>query len=95
MCEYLKLKIEISMWSIWNLKIEMSKFGCVNIENWKLKSLCEMSRRNLKIEMYEYWKLKCLNIETWNVWILKIEMFEYWKLKSLIQTHYAYGQRAL
>jgi hypothetical protein len=39
--------------------------------------------------MFEYWKLKCLNIENWklkclnteneNVWILKlkIEMFEY------------------
>jgi hypothetical protein len=64
MCEYLKFKIE--NWILYVkhlefeiLKIEMSKFGYVNIEmseNWNLKSLCE-------IEMPKYWKLKCLNIE--------------------------------
>jgi hypothetical protein len=60
MCEYLKLKIEIfkfeiSMWNIWNfdnLKIEMSKFGCVNTKSWKLKCL-----------KTKYWKLNCLNTE--------------------------------
>jgi hypothetical protein len=47
MCEYLMLKIEISMWSVWNLKIWELK--CLNwdvwifkVENWKLKSLCEV-----------------------------------------------------
>jgi hypothetical protein len=33
MCEYLKLETEN-----WNLKIEMSEFGCVNIESWKLET---------------------------------------------------------
>jgi hypothetical protein len=36
MCEYLKLKIEISILKhvkFENLKIEMSQFGCVTIEN--------------------------------------------------------------
>ncbi len=33
-----KLKFEISMWSISNLKIEMSEFGCANTESWKLKT---------------------------------------------------------
>jgi hypothetical protein len=83
MCEYLKLKTEI-----WNLhvkrlefeilKLEMSEFGCVNIECWKLKF--EISSwnvwkefENLKTEMSEYWKLKCLNTKNWNVWILKTE----------------------
>jgi len=43
MCAYLKLKTE--NWNLYvkwlefeNLKIEMSKFGCVNIESWKLKT---------------------------------------------------------
>jgi hypothetical protein len=43
MCEYLKLKTEI--WNLYVkhlefeiLEIEMSKFGCVNIESWKLKT---------------------------------------------------------
>jgi hypothetical protein len=56
----------------------MCEYFKLKIENWNLKSICEMSGRNLKI-----WKLKCLNFENWNVWILKlkIEMFEYWKLK--------------
>jgi len=42
MYEYLGLKTEI--WNLYvkhlefeNLKIEMSKFGCVNIKSWKLK----------------------------------------------------------
>jgi hypothetical protein len=42
MCKYLKLKIE--NWNLYVkhlkfeiLETEMSKFGCVNIESWKLK----------------------------------------------------------
>jgi hypothetical protein len=63
-CEYLKLKIE--NWNLYVnclefeiLKTEMSEFGCVNIESWKLK--IEISFWNvlkeseiLKIEMFEY-----------------------------------------
>jgi hypothetical protein len=33
--------------------------------------------------MSEYYKLKCLNIENWNVSILKIEMSKHWKQKCL------------
>jgi hypothetical protein len=49
-------------------------------EYWKLKN---WNVWILKTKMFEYGKLKCLNIENWNVWILKIKMFEYWKLKCL------------
>jgi len=63
MCKYLKLKVEI--WNLYVkclefeiLKIKMFEFVYVNTENWKLKFLYEMSRRNLK-----FWKLKCLNAE--------------------------------
>ncbi len=49
----------------------MFRFGCVNIESWKLKSFCKMPGRNLKI-----WKLKCLNLD---MWMLKVEN---WNLKS-------------
>jgi hypothetical protein len=43
MCEYLKLKIEnwkfyVKCLEFENLKTKMSKFGCVNIESWKLKT---------------------------------------------------------
>jgi hypothetical protein len=66
MCEYLKLEIElkfeISMWSVWNLKIEMFKFGCVNVKSWKLK----LEIWNLFVKCLErIWNLKCLNIENW------------------------------
>jgi len=44
MCEYLKLKTKIwnlkslcEAFEIWNFEIEMFEFGCVNIDNWKLK----------------------------------------------------------
>ncbi len=55
-----KFKFEISMWSIWNLK------------NWKLKIEISLWNvwikfENLKFEMSENWKLKCLNIENGNV----------------------------
>jgi len=67
-------KINISMWSVWNLK--MWKLKCLNldlwilkVENWILKFLCENFKRNMKI-----WKLKCLNIENLK---LKTEMFKY------------------
>jgi hypothetical protein len=77
------LKIEISMWSVWNLKIEMFKYQKLKtkmFEYWKLK--IEMSEYwklkiemlkywKLKTKMFEYWKLKCLNIKNLNVWILK------------------------
>ncbi len=50
----LKAKTEISNFKfpcdVENLKIEMFKFGCVNIESWKLKT-----------KMSEYWKLKTKN----------------------------------
>jgi hypothetical protein len=59
MCEYLKPKSEI-----WNfyvkhlkfeiLKIEMSKFGCVNIKNWNLFVNVWKEFEILKIEMFEY-----------------------------------------
>jgi len=41
MCEYWKLKVEICMWNVWNLKInnENKKLKCLNVENWKLKCL--------------------------------------------------------
>jgi hypothetical protein len=96
MCEYLKLKIII--WNLYvkrldfeKLKIEMSKFGCV---------------KTFKFHIFKFFA-KCLEriwkFDIWNVWILKIEMSKYWKLKcmnsenwkSLIQTHYAYGQKTL
>jgi hypothetical protein len=66
-CDVWIFQIEISMWNVWNLRIW--KLKCLNldvcilkVENWKLKSFCEMSGKNLKI-----WKLKCLNTENWNV----------------------------
>jgi len=69
----------MSMWNVWNLKIW--KLQCLNlnvgilkVENWNLKSLCKMFKKNLNI-----WKLK---IKNWKVWILKTEKFEYWKLKT-------------
>jgi hypothetical protein len=73
MFEYLKLKFEISMWSVWNLKIEMSKFGCVTTESWNLKfeiSLWNVSKKieNLKTKS---WILKSLNIK------IEIEMSKY------------------
>jgi hypothetical protein len=73
MFEYLKLKFEISMWSVWNLKIEMSKFGCMTTESWNLKfeiSLWNVSKKieNLKTKS---WILKSLNIK------IEIEMSKY------------------
>ncbi len=59
-------------------QLEILKFELLNIKilkNWKLKSLCEMSGRNLKI-----WKLRCLNTENWKLKCLNIEN---WKLKCL------------
>jgi hypothetical protein len=68
----------------------MCEYWKLKTENWKLKSLCEMSRRNLKIEMSKYWKLKFEMSEYWkfklkclNTKKLKTEMFKYWKLKCL------------
>jgi len=53
-----KLKFEISMWNVWNLKIW--KVKCLNwdvwilkIENWKLKCLCEM---------FGIWKFENYNV---------------------------------
>ncbi len=74
MCEYLKLKIwkfYVKCMEFEDLKSEMSEFGCVNIESWKLKfeiSLWNVWKESkiLQIEM-----LKCLN-----------SMCEYWKLKT-------------
>ncbi len=73
MFEYLKLKFEISMWSVWNLKIEMSKFGCMTTESWNLKfeiSLWNVLKKfeNLKTKS---WILKSLNIK------IEIEMSKY------------------
>jgi hypothetical protein len=45
----------------------MSELKCVNTESWKQK-----------IEMFEYKKLECLNIENWNVYILKTENWNVW-----------------
>jgi hypothetical protein len=73
------------MWSIWNFKIEMFKFGCVNTESWNLKTnIWNLFVKCLEgIWNFENKKMQCLNTENWNVWILKIEMSEYWKLKCL------------
>ncbi len=55
----------------------------LKVENWKLKSRCEMSKCwKLKTEMSKYLKLKTkmskyLKLKT------KTEIFEYWKLKCL------------
>jgi hypothetical protein len=78
------LKFEISMWSIWNLKIwtKMSKFGCVNISNWKLKTwICNLFVKCLEgIWKFEIWNVWILKTENKNVWILKIEMSKYWNV---------------
>jgi len=57
------LKIENSLcevfgiwkFEIWNVDLDV---WILKIENWKLKFLYEMFKRNLK-----FWKLKCLNKE--------------------------------
>ncbi len=54
----------------WLYKIENKEFELLNInilKIWNLKSLCEMSRRNMKI-----WKFKCLNNENKKLNCLKI-----------------------
>jgi hypothetical protein len=93
----------------WNLQIEMSEFGCVNIESWNLKSLCEMAKRNLKFSKLnclniqnsklkclniKYWKLKCLNVEICKLKCMHIEIKNK-KPKYLIQTCCAYGHKTL
>jgi hypothetical protein len=52
MCEYLKLKIEISMWSVWDLKFW--KLKCLNLDVWILK----VESWKLKIETFlgNVWK---------------------------------------
>jgi len=57
------------------LKIEMSKFGCVNIESWKIKTkIWNLFVKCMEgIWNFENWNVSMLKIENWNVWILKIE----------------------
>jgi hypothetical protein len=79
MCEYLKSLCEASRIKI--LKIEMSEFGLwiLKVENWKLNfeiSLWNVWKESkvLKTKMSKYWKLK---IEMFEYWKLKTKMFEY------------------
>ncbi len=71
--------VNIKSWKlktkIWNLFVKCLE-GIWKFENWNVWIL---KIKKLKIEMFEYWKPKCLNIENWK---LKIEMSEYWKLKT-------------
>jgi hypothetical protein len=55
MCEYWKLKIEICMWHVWNLKFW--KLKCLHWDMWILKNW------NLKFEisMWSVWNLKSKN----------------------------------
>jgi hypothetical protein len=52
----------------------MCEYFKLKIENWNLKSICEMSGRNLKI-----WELKCLNFENWKLKCLNIKI-ENWNV---------------
>jgi hypothetical protein len=88
-----KLKFEICMWNVWNLKFWQLK--CLNWDvwilkarNWNLKFEISMwSVWNLKIEMSKFgcvnaksWKLK---LEIWNLFVKCLEgiwKFENWNV---------------
>jgi hypothetical protein len=61
----------------------MCEYWKLKTKNWNLKSLCEMSRRNLK-----FWKLKCLNAKNWK---LKCLNTENWKLKCLNTENWSFS----